>query len=182
MIWLVLGLALWVAGHSFKRVLPDVREKLGEPGKGVSAVVILAGVVLMVIGYRAWFAPLLYSPPTWGVHLNNLLMLISVILFGLGTSKSTFRGMLRHPMLAGMALWAVAHLLVNGDWASVILFGGLGIWAVAEMQVINRAEPDWERPEPGTTVGTVKLLAISAVVFAVVAGLHIWLGPYPFPA
>lgn len=180
MIWLVLGLALWVAGHAFKRVMPDVRQGMGEKGKGVSAAIILAGVVLMVIGYRGWYAEPAYTPPAWGVHLNNLLMLIAVILFGLGSSKSTFRGMMRHPMLAGLATWAVAHLMANGDWASVVLFGGLGLWALAEMAVINRAEPDWERPEPGTTGGTVKLLVISAVLYAVIATVHWWLGYPPF--
>ena len=180
MIWLILGLALWVAGHAFKRVLPDMRQGMGNAGKGVSALIILAGVVLMVIGYRSWFAPLAYTPPTWGVHLNNLLMLIAVILFGLGSSKSTFRGAMRHPMLTGMIVWAVAHLLANGDWASVVLFGGLALWAVGTMVVVNRAEPDWQRPDPGTTAGTLKLLAISAVVFVVIAGIHWALGKYPF--
>ena len=180
MIWLILGLALWVAGHGFKRALPDVRANLGDAGRGIVAVVVIAGVVLMVIGYRSWYAPPLYTPPTWGLHLNNLLMLIAVILFGLGSSKSTLRGSLRHPMLSGLALWAVAHLLANGDWADVVLFGGLGLWALAEMQIINRAEPDWERPEPGTMAGTLKLFAISGVLYVVIAALHTWLGPWPF--
>ncbi len=180
MIWLILGLVLWVAGHAFKRVMPGVREGMGDKGKGVSAVIILAGVVLMVIGYRGWYSDIAYVPPSWGLHLNNLLMLIAVILFGLGSSKSTFRGHLRHPMLAGLATWAVAHLLANGDWASVVLFGGLGLWALAEMVVINRAEPDWERPEPGTMGGTLKLFVISGVLYVVIAGIHTWLGYWPF--
>ncbi|MEM0946990.1 MAG: NnrU family protein [Pseudomonadota bacterium] len=180
MIWLISGLFLWVAGHSFKRVLPDVRQSLGDPGKGVSAAIILAGVVLMVIGYRGWDADIAFVPPDWGRHINNLLMLIAVVLFGLGGSKSTFRGALRHPMLFGMATWAVAHLLANGDWASIILFGGLGIWALAEMVVINHAEPDWDRPDRGTTGGTTKLLAVSAVLYVAFAGVHIWLGYWPF--
>ena len=180
MILLILGLALWIAGHAFKRVLPNLRQRLGDPGKGVSAAIILAGVVLMVIGYRGWDADIAYDPPDWGRHLNNLLMLIAVLLFGLGGSKSTFRGSLRHPMLLGLATWAVAHLLANGDWASVVLFGGLGLWALAEMQVINRAEPEWERPEPGTTAGTLRLMAISAVIYLVIAGIHTWLGYWPF--
>lgn len=180
MIWLILGLLLWIAGHAFKRAMPGVRGRMGDAGKGVVAVIVLAGVVLMVIGYRTWHSDILYAPPAWGVHLNNLLMLIAVVLFGLGSSKSTFRGTLRHPMLAGVAVWAAAHLLVNGDWASVVLFGVLGLWALAEMQVINRAEPDWDRPEPGTTAGTVKLLVIAAILYVVIAAIHAWLGYWPF--
>lgn len=178
---LILGLALWIAGHFFKRALPGVREGLGDAGKGVSAVIILAGVVLMVIGYRGWYSDLAYVPPSWGIHLNNLLMLVSVFLFGLGSSKSPLRSKMRHPMLTGVIVWAVAHLLVNGDWASVVLFGTLAVWAVAEMLVINAKEPVYHRFEGGSLGGTVRLFVISIVVFAVIAGIHAWIGYWPFP-
>ncbi len=92
---------------------------MGDGSKGVIAGAIVLGMVLMVIGYRAAdFIPV-YDPPAWTRHLNNLLMVISVILFGVGSSKSPMRAWLRHPMLTGFLLWAVAHLLVNGDLASV---------------------------------------------------------------
>lgn len=178
---LVLGLLLWVAGHFFKRVLPGIREGMGNAGRGVAAVVILAGLVLMVIGYRGAYTDLAYVPPTWGIHLNNLLMLGAVILFGMGNSKGRMRSWLRHPMLTGVIVWAVAHLLVNGDWASVVLFGGLGAWAVAEILVVNARSPAWQRPEPGPASGDIKLIVISVVVFAVIAAIHNWLGYWPFP-
>ncbi len=178
---LVLGLLLWMAGHFFKRALPSVREGMGNAGKGVAAVLSLAGVVLMVIGYRGAFTDLAYMPPSWGIHLNNLLMLAAVVLFGMGSSKGRMRSWLRHPMLTGVIVWAVAHLLVNGDWASVVLFGGLGLWAIAEIVIINARSPAWVRPEPGPASGDIRLLVISAVVFAVIAGIHTWLGYWPFP-
>lgn len=178
---LILGILLWTAGHFFKRALPGLREGMGNAGKGVAAAVILAGLVLMVIGYRGAFTDLAYVPPSWGVHLNNLLMLAAVVLIGMGSSRGRARSWLRHPMLTGVVVWAVAHLLVNGDWASVVLFGSMAVWAVAEMLVINTKSPAWVRPEPGPAMGDIRLIVISLVVFSVIAGIHTWLGYWPFP-
>jgi uncharacterized membrane protein len=88
---------------------------------------------------------------------------------------------MRHPQLIGFKTWAVAHLLVNGDWASVILFGGLLAWAVAEVIVINRAVPEWEPPEWKGPSAEIKAVLFAVVAFAVVAGIHMWLGYWPFP-
>ncbi len=185
MFWLILGVALWWAAHLFKRVVPGQRaalqDRLGDGSKGIVALVLLVSVVLMVSGYRgADFIPV-YDPPGWALHLNNLMMLIAVILFGMGSSKGRMRAWLRHPMLTGFAVWALAHLLVNGDLASVILFGGLLIWVPVEMVVINRSADTWVRPEPGAPAGDIRLIIISVVVFAVIGALHGWLGPWPFP-
>lgn len=178
---LILGLLLWVAGHFFKRALPGLRQSLGNGGKGVAAALILGGVVLMVIGYRgAEFAPV-YEPPAWARHLNNLAMYFAVVLYGLGSSKSPMRGWMRHPMLTGTIVWSLAHLAVNGDLASLVLFGGIGLWAVAEIVMINRAEPNWTRFEGGSTAGTVRLFVIAAVIYGVIGFVHTWLGYPPFP-
>ena len=136
---------------------------------------------MMVIGYRGADATPIWELGSWALSVNNLLMVIAVFLIGLGNSKSRLRGKLRHPMLAGLLIWSVAHLLVNGDVSSLVLFGGLGLWGIAEMAVINRAEPV---PAPfidGTARGDIKLLVISAVVFVVIVGIHTWLGYWPFP-
>lgn len=175
---LILGVILWIAAHLFKRVMPDARARLGDKGKGLIALILLASVVLMVIGYRDAGEIYVWSPPSWTVHANSLLMLIAVVLLGLGNSKSRFRGITRHPMLAGVRAWAVGHLLVNGDLASIVLFGGMFVWALIQVAVINKAEPDWTRPEPGNLAGDIKLAVISAVLFAVFAVVHTWLG-YP---
>jgi len=103
---LILGLILWVAAHFFKRVMPDARARLGDKGKGLVALIIVASVVLMIVGYRGAGEIYVWSPPTWTVHIADLLMLIAVALMGLGDSKSRLRGLLRHPMLAGVRAWA----------------------------------------------------------------------------
>ncbi|QFT64673.1 NnrU family protein [Roseivivax sp. THAF30] len=181
MLLLILGLLLWVAAHFFKRVAPEQRAAMGNAGKGLVAVGVLAGLVLMILGYRA--APLIpvWNPPSFMVHINNLMMLGAVFLYGMSATKGRLRGKLRHPQLTAVKVWAIAHLLVNGDLASIILFGGLLAWAVAEVILINKSTT-WDRPEPGPAKKDVVLLIISIVMFVLITGIHAWLGVWPFPA
>lgn len=180
MFYLILGLALWVAAHLFKRMAPGLRAQMGNGGKAVVAVGVLAGLGLMILGYKQAEFVNLWYPPTWAVHLNNLLMLVAVFVYGMSATTGRLRGRMRHPQLTAVKIWAVAHLLVNGDLASVVLFGGLLIWAVLEVIVINRSQ-DWVRPEPGPAKKDVVLVIITLVMFAAIAGIHMWLGVRPFP-
>jgi uncharacterized membrane protein len=183
---LVLGLILWTVAHVFKRAAPGMRGALAEaagagPTRGVMALLIGLGVLLMIIGYRrSAFVPV-YDPPAWGIHVNNLAMLFAVGLMGAGQSKGRVRSWLRHPMLTGVIVWALAHLLVNGDEASLILFGWLGAWAVVSILLINAREPVWVRPAPGPGSGDIRLVGIAVVIYAVIAAVHAWLGYWPFP-
>ena len=180
MILLVLGIALWVAAHLFKRVAPERRAAMGDKGKGAVAVALLVALVLIVLGYRG--APFInvWTPPSFMVHINNLLMLVAVFVYGMSATTGRLRGKMRHPQLTAVKIWAVAHLLVNGDLASIILFGSMLAWAVAEVIVINRSEP-WDRPEPGAAKKDILLVVITLVMFAVITGIHAWLGVWPFP-
>lgn len=186
MILLLLGLALWIAAHAFKAAAPgaraDLAARLGDgPARGAMAAGIGLGLLLMILGYRAAPFVAIWTPPLWTVHLNNLLMLVAFIVFGMGMSKGRARAWLRHPMLTGVAIWALAHLLVNGDLASILLFGGLGAWALAEMALINARDGAWVRPAPGPASGDVRLVIIGVVAFSVTAAIHAWLGVWPFP-
>jgi len=182
---LILGLALWVAAHFFKRFMPDARAKLGNPGKGLVALLIVASVVLMIIGYRAAdFIPV-WSPPGFMVHINNALMILAFWIYGSSAAKGAKAWpayKTRHPQLLGFKVWALAHLLVNGDLASIFLFGGLLAWAVVSVILINRAEPDWTAPEPAGSKTYIRLAVITTVLVAVVTGIHAWLGVWPFPS
>ena len=181
---LIVGLALWMLAHFLRRIAPGMRQnlqdRLGDGSKGIVALVILLAVVLMVIGYRGAETEFLWGRSGWSTGLNNLLMLVSVALFGVGSSKSRLRERMRHPMLTGMMVWAFAHLLVNGDGASILLFGGLFLWAAAEIILINRSEPDYQPFTGGSLAGDIRLGVISLVVFAVIAAIHTWLGYFPF--
>jgi len=181
MIWLILGLALWWGAHLFKRVAPARRAAMGDPAKGLVAVLLVLSIVLMVVGYRAAPGIPVWNPPPFLWHLNNLLMLLAVYLFAASGMKTAITRRIRHPQLTGFKTWAVAHLLVNGDLASILLFGGLLAWAVVAVIVINRAQPAWTPPAPAP-VGKEIGAAVGAVVATLAIGLvHGWLGPWPFP-
>lgn len=177
---LVLGLALWILAHFFKRIAPGARASLGDRGKGLIALALLVSVVLMVFGYRAAdFVPV-YTPVEGIGHLNNLLMVIAVFLTGVGGTRGVLVDKIRHPMLWGGVVFAIAHLLVNGDLASVVLFGGIGLWAMVQMVLINRGDGEWVRPESRGPQGDAMNLVATVVIVAVIAGIHIWLGHNPF--
>ncbi len=181
---LILGLVLWTLAHYFKRLMPEVRASLGNAGKGLVAAAILGSLVLMVMGYRsADFIPV-WTPPTFMVHINNTLMLLAFWVYGSGAAKGAkvWPGYkMRHPQLTAVKIWAAAHLLANGDLASILLFGGILAWAVGSVILINKAEPEWTPSEHAGSAGYIRHAVITLVIFAVVAGIHIWLGVWPFP-
>lgn len=180
MAYLIPGLILWTAAHLFKRVAPDLRARMGNAGKGLAAAGILAGLVLMILGYQRADFVNIWFPPAWTVHLNNLLMLLAIFVYGMSATTGRLRGAMRHPQLTAVKIWAVAHLLANGDLASIILFGGLLAWAVLEVIVINRSE-GWVRPAPGSAKKDLLLVAITVVAYLAIGFIHNWLGVWPFP-
>ena len=186
MFLLILGLVLWVVPHTLKVFAPGLRtagiSRLGEgPWKGLIALVTVLAVVLMVIGYRSADYIPLWTPPPWLWHVNNLLMLLAVFVFIAGSFASPVRRRIRHPQLTGVKIWTVAHLLVNGHLAAVILFGGLLAWAVVTVIRTNRRDgPRGALPE-ATTTGLVAHVAAAVAVFLVVGWLHGYIGAWPFP-
>ncbi|MEE4348364.1 MAG: NnrU family protein [Paracoccaceae bacterium] len=177
---LILGLILWSGAHYFKRLAPGLREPMGDKGMALVAVGVLGSLVLMVLGYRQAEVIPVWYPPTWTVHLNNLLMVIAIFVYGMSATTGRLRGKMRHPQLTAVKIWAVAHLLVNGDLASIVLFGGMLAWAVGSVILINRSSP-WVRPEPGPAKKDIVLVVITVVMFVVITGIHAWLGVWRFP-
>lgn len=180
MILLFLGLALWAAAHFYKRALPAQRAALGDKGKGFVALAIGLSILLMIFGYRMWDGTFFWGRTSALTGINNLLMVAALYFVSPGPSKGAIFYKMRHPMLTGFSLWAIAHLLVNGDTPSLVLFGGLLVWALAEMVVINRAEPGWTPPQKGSIAKDAMFLAISLVLLAVIGLVHSWLGYNPF--
>ena len=179
---LIVGLLIWSGAHLFKRVAPDLRARMGDGAKGLVALALVASVVLMVIGYRGTEHLAVWYPPPFLTHVNNLLMVFAVYVFGVGAAKGKLSGVIRHPQLTAVKTWAVAHLLVNGSLAAIVLFGGLLAWAVLEVIVINRAEAMWKRPTDTSWTGDAKAAAIGLVILVVATTIHYWLGVNPFGA
>lgn len=179
MIWLVLGVLLWAYSHLMKRVTPGFRASLGEgPGKGLASLLTILAIGLMIWGYRNADFIALWEPPVFLRHINNLLMLIAIFLLQIRYVPGVLRSKMRHPMLAAVKTWALAHLLVNGDLASLVLFGGILAWAVLDMILINRMEPEWTRPNPGPLRNDLIWAVGAVIVMAAIAWVHGWLG-YP---
>lgn len=180
MIPLILGLALWAIAHFWKRAAPAHRAGFGDKGKGIVALTLVVAIVLMVIGYRGWDGTFYWGRSPMMTGINNLLMLFSFYLFAASGSKARITRVIRHPQLTAVIVWCVAHLLVNGDTPSFVLFGGLLVWAAAEIVVINRAEPDWTPAHDVPVRKEVSAVIATVVVFAIVAAIHAWLGYNPF--
>jgi uncharacterized membrane protein len=180
MLLLILGVALWWAAHLFKRIAPAQRAAMGDKGRGLVALAIGVSVLLMIFGYRMADGAFFWGRSPAMVGINNLLMIVALYLTSPGPSKGALFYKMRHPMLTGFLVWALAHLLVNGDTPSFVLFGGLGLWALVEMAVINRAEPDWTPPAKGAIKKDAIFLAASVVLLAVIGWIHTWLGAATF--
>ena len=177
---LIFGVILWALPHWFKRLMPNFRNSLGQTGRIGVALAVLVSVVLMIIGYRS--APIItvWSPPVLFIHFNSLLMLIAFAVFAVSHTRGRFKGALRHPMLHSVQIWAVAHLLVKGDLASIILFGFMLLWATGSVLLINRVEV-WTRPALGDKPKDILFIGITIVSFLAVAALHAFFGVWPFP-
>ncbi len=182
---LIAGVLIWALAHMFKGLMPEARAsidaKIGAgPAKGAVSVIFLASILMMVFGFMAAGEQAVYEPPSWGAVVNNLLMVVAVFLMGAGSGKGISPTLLRHPMLTGVIVWSGGHLLANGDMRSIVLFGGLGIWAALNMLVINMRDGAWERPEAGPIKADIKTVVISLILFAVIAAIHHFIGPSPF--
>lgn len=173
---LILGLLLWSFAHLFKRLMPSAREGMGEKGKGLVALGSLIGIVLMVVGYRMADGPVFWDRSPMLAGINNLLMLVSVYLFAAAGMKLGIARRLRHPMLAGVGIWALAHLLINGDLESLVLFGGLWTWAIVSVKMINAAQPIWEKPEPKPAKKEVIGVVAALVVYSAIIAVHLLFG------
>ncbi|MEM5521370.1 NnrU family protein [Sulfitobacter sp. AS59] len=179
---LILGMILWVGAHYFRRLMPEHRAALGNKGKGVIAVAIVVSLVMIIIGYRGAAFIDVWYPPSFLTHLNNLLMVFAFWVYGSSAAKGAKAWpayKTRHPQLMAVKIWAVAHLLVNGDLASIILFGGMLAWAVGSVILINKAEPDWTPPPAAGKATYIRLAVITVVMLIITIAIHTLLGVSP---
>lgn len=174
---LVLGILLWSVAHLFVALGVDQRQqliaKIGlNPYKGLFSLTLVLALVLIVMGWKAMPQGVLYAPLADTRYLTMLLMPFAVILFISARAPTDIKQVIRHPQLTGVKLWAVAHLLSNGETRSVILFGGMLAWAVMEVIFINRRDGVWKRPAPVGLTKTIISAVIGLVVTAVLVFMH----------
>ena len=145
MTYLVVGLLLFLGVHSIAIVAPAWRDgmaaKLGDASwKALYSLVSAIGFVMLVHGYGLARADptVLYAPPTWMRHVAALLMLPVFPLLLATYLPGRIKAAVKHPMLTATKAWALAHLLVNGNLADVLLFGGFLAWAVLDRIAVGR--------------------------------------------
>lgn len=186
---LLAGLLLFLGAHSVSIVAPAWRDtmaaRLGEGAwKALYAAVSLAGFALLLKGYAlARLEPsVVWAPPAGMRHAAALLMLPVFPLLFAAYLPGRIRAAAKHPMLAAVKFWALAHLLANGMLADIVLFGSLLAWAVLDRISLKRRAP---RATPAAPVGPYNdILAVAlglAAYAAFVMGAHRWLfGVAPF--
>ncbi len=148
MLLMIAGLVLFLGMHAFTTMRGQraaLVAKLGEgPYKGLYSLIALAGLVMTGYGYGAWRAAgpaILYNPPVGLRHLALLLMLFASIMLVAAYAPGRIKTTLKHPMLTSVKTWALAHLLANGDAATVTLSLAVLAWAVyARISLKRRGE------------------------------------------
>ena len=191
MTYLLLGLALFLGAHSSRIVADGWRTRtiarIGHTAwKGVYSLLSIAGFVLLVWGYGQirYESMVLYHAPVFTRHIAALLMLVSLVLVAAAyVPRNHIKAALGHPMVAGVKVWAFAHLISNGRLVDVILFGAFLTWAVAAFVFARRRDRAAGTVyPPGDELLTMLTVVAGVGVWAMlVSGLHLWLiGVPPF--
>jgi uncharacterized membrane protein len=184
MTWLILGLVLFLGAHS-TRIFADAwrtrtLEAWGEkPFKGAIALVSLLGFYGLIVGYaQVRMEPVvIWQPPMATRHISVLLMLFaSILLVAAYIPANHFKVRLGHPMVLSVKVWALAHLLANGNLADLLLFGAFLAWSVMNFKSArarDRANAESQALVLDESVQTT-LPKTSATLMAVVVGAGLW--------
>ncbi|HTD73432.1 MAG TPA: NnrU family protein [Steroidobacteraceae bacterium] len=189
MIYLVLGLVLFLGIHSISIIAPAWRDRiavrLGNAWRGMYSLISIAGFIVIVWGYgiARQHPVVLYAPPAWTHYITAVLMLPVFTLFLAAYLPGRIKAALKHPMLLSVMLWAVAHLISAGTLANVVLFGSFFAWAIAD-----RISFRWRTQRPIAMAPSMKLndgvaiVAGLAVYVVFEHWLHLrWIGVQPLP-
>jgi uncharacterized membrane protein len=189
---MILGLALFVGVHGIT-THRDLRARLIGIGgeavyKLVYAILAFTGIGLIAYGfghYRAAGLIEIWHPPVWTKHIAAVLMLPAVILIVAAYLRGRIYTAVKHPMITGVKVWALAHLIANGDLGSIILFGSLLAWAVYDRISLKRRSDAGGPPIPvggpkndliAIAVGIVAYLALAFAFHPVVIGVPVFGG------
>jgi len=177
---LVTSMLMWCAVHLFPSLAVQARTNIiARRGRalyrGVFALLILCSIVLMVFGWRTAEPVAVYQPPDWGRGAAYVLVFFTFILFVAAKRLTNIKRIFRHPQLTGVMLWSAGHLLANGDSRSLILFAGIGLWALLEIILINRRVGIWIKPVPVPAHKDIITVAIGVIMYLVLLKFHPYL-------
>ena len=196
MFLLILGLVVFLGTHAFTMARARraaLVSRLGEgPYKGLYSLLSLIGIVLIAYGfgqYRAGDWINVWYPPVWTRHLALTLNIFAFIFLAAAYIPGRIKRALKHPMLAAVKIWALAHLLANGDLGSILLFGSILAWAVMARisakrrrdEVRDHAGPavepaGWRNDATAVVVGLVAWFAFARWLHPWLIGVSVWPG------
>ena len=185
---LIVGLVLFLGVHVLP-AFPDVRDGLRDrfgagTYKAIFSVLSLAGFAIIIFGYHKMQLhvggknPIVWDPPVWTRHIALLLMLPAMILIVAANVPSRIRTAVRHPMLLAIKLWALAHLLSNGDLASLLLFGSFLAYAIYDRISVKKrgALGPLGDAQPSSPINDLVVVGVGLALYAaLLMGGHQWL-------
>lgn len=186
MLMFLAGLAIFFGVHVFSAIRSrapdkDLRARMGYgPFMGLYSLLSIIGFVLIIYGYGATRgAGVVYIPPTWLAHVNLILTIPALILLVASQVPTGYiKKFSKHPMLLAVKLWALGHLLANGELNSVILFGSFLAYAIFDRIMVKRRGDNG--PGPDVTLSPMMDVVSVIVGAAVWAAIAIWLHPILF--
>ena len=187
MIWLALGLTLFLGIHLTRALAPQWRNaqiaRFGDKGwKGIYTLVSVVGFGLIIWGFsQARLDPVVLWPAIRGMnHLAALLMLVAMVLLAAAyVPRNHIKAKVVHPMTLAVKVWAVAHLLANNTLADVTLFGSFLVWSVLVFRAARRRPaPAMAPPNAAGTAATVAI-GIALWVFFAFWAHAAWFGVAP---
>ena len=194
MMLLIVGLIVFLGVHllpTFPAVRDDFRNRFGASTYKIGfSVLSLIGFAVIILGYYKMQLhpgknPVLWESPTWMRHVALTLMLPAIIFLVAANVPSKIRNAVRHPMLLAIKLWALAHLLVNGDVASLLLFGSFLAYAIYDRISVKERGALGPLGDKQSTSAVNDLVVVGvglALYAALLFGGHQWLiGVSPLP-
>ena len=180
----LIGLIIFLGSHSCRIFAESWRnqmiDRIGEvKWKGLYTIISLIGFVIMVIGYgqARQNTVVLWQPNSFLIYIALALNLIAFIfLAGSSPSNNAIRLKLKHPMILGVKVWALAHLISNGTLVDLILFGAFLIWAVLDFRSARKRPIHFAEQAQVSTKATAITIAIGVILWvAFIFGLHQYL-------
>ncbi len=177
---LIIGIIVFLGLHLLPTV-SGLRQKLtarlGENGyKALFSLVSIAGFALLVYGFAKAPVIQVWSPPGWTRWVAIVLMLPAFIFLVAAYVPGQIKARLKHPFLVAIKTWALAHLIANGDLASIILFGSFLAYAVYDRITLKQRKPTAivEVPGSGPPRNDVIAVVVGTVLYVV---FLVWLHP-----
>jgi len=173
---LAIGVLLWSMVHFVPSIAAGFKQavlsRYGEyPYKGAFTVIMVISLYLIISGWGS-LTPVepevltaIYTAPEWGGHAAALLVLIGFVLFLAPYQPNNVKRIMRHPQLVGVVCWGVGHLLAVGTARSIVLFGGLSVWALIEIYLINKRDGAWVKPDKAMFKNDVTIMAFAVLAY-----------------